>query len=66
MELTPGGNAGAWESHRLDYRPHDLMPGGILPPGRHELADELVDQLQNAIDQLKHGTEPDQKANPPV
>ena len=37
------------------------MPGGILLPGRHELANELVEQLQNAIDQLKHGTEPDQK-----
>ena len=30
-----------------------------LAKGRPELARELVDQLQNALDQLKHGTQPD-------
>ena len=29
--------------------------------GREDLARELVDQLQNALDQLKHGTQPDQE-----
>ena len=28
--------------------------------GRDDLARQLVDQLQNALDQLKHGTQPDQ------
>ncbi len=32
-----------------------------LAKGRPELARELVDQLQNALDQLKHGTQPDQE-----
>jgi hypothetical protein len=31
-----------------------------LATGREDLARELVDQLQNALDQLKHGTQPDQ------
>jgi hypothetical protein len=31
-----------------------------LANGRDDLAWELVDQLQNALDQLKHGTQPDQ------
>jgi hypothetical protein len=31
-----------------------------LANGRDDLARELVDQLQNALDQLKHGTQPDQ------
>jgi len=31
-----------------------------LAKGRPDLARELVDQLQNALDQLKHGTQPDQ------
>ena len=31
-----------------------------LAKGRSDLAHELVDQLQNALDQLKHGTQPDQ------
>lgn len=31
-----------------------------LAKGRPELARELVNQLQNALDQLKHGTQPDQ------
>lgn len=31
-----------------------------LANGRDDLAHELVDQLQNALDQLKHGTQPDQ------
>ena len=31
-----------------------------LANGREDLARELVDQLQNALDQLKHGTQPDQ------
>jgi len=31
-----------------------------LAAGRGDLARELVDQLQNALDQLKHRTEPDQ------
>jgi hypothetical protein len=30
-----------------------------LAKGRPDLARELVDQLQNALDQLKHGTQPD-------
>lgn len=32
-----------------------------LANGREDLARELVDQLQNALDQLKHGTQPDQE-----
>jgi hypothetical protein len=32
-----------------------------LAHGREDLARELVDQLQNALDQLKHGTQPDQE-----
>ena len=32
-----------------------------LAKGRPDLARELVDQLQNALDQLKHGTQPDQE-----
>src|SRR5439155_7857315 len=32
-----------------------------LAAGRLDFANQLVDQLQNAIDQLKHGTEPDHK-----
>ena len=32
-----------------------------LANGRDDLARELVDQLQNALDQLKHGTQPDQE-----
>ncbi len=32
-----------------------------LAAGRPDFANQLVDQLQNAIDQLKWGTEPDQK-----
>jgi hypothetical protein len=32
-----------------------------LAKGRPELARQLVDQLQNALDQLKHGTQPDQE-----
>jgi hypothetical protein len=32
-----------------------------LATGRPDLARELVDQLQNALDQLKHGTQPDQE-----
>jgi hypothetical protein len=32
-----------------------------LARGRPDLARELVDQLQNALDQLKHGTQPDQE-----
>jgi hypothetical protein len=32
-----------------------------LAKGRLDLAWELVDQLQNALDQLKHGTQPDQE-----
>lgn len=32
-----------------------------LAKGRTDLARELVDQLQNALDQLKHGTQPDQE-----
>ena len=32
-----------------------------LAKGRADLARELVDQLQNALDQLKHGTQPDQE-----
>lgn len=32
-----------------------------LAKGRPDLAGELVDQLQNALDQLKHGTQPDQE-----
>jgi hypothetical protein len=32
-----------------------------LAKGRSDLARELVDQLQNALDQLKHGTQPDQE-----
>ncbi|HWR13497.1 MAG TPA: hypothetical protein VN577_01615 [Terriglobales bacterium] len=32
-----------------------------LAKGRLDLAQELVDQLQNALDQLKHGTQPDQE-----
>src|SRR5262249_36005820 len=31
-----------------------------LANGRDDLAWQLVDQLQNALDQLKHGTQPDQ------
>jgi len=31
-----------------------------LANGRDDLARQLVDQLQNALDQLKHGTQPDQ------
>ena len=31
-----------------------------LASGRDDLAWQLVDQLQNALDQLKHGTQPDQ------
>src|SRR5262249_32457727 len=31
-----------------------------LANGRDDLAQQLVDQLQNALDQLKHGTQPDQ------
>jgi hypothetical protein len=31
-----------------------------LAKGRSDFARELVDQLQNALDQLKHGTQPDQ------
>ena len=31
-----------------------------LANGRPDLARKLVDQLQNALDQLKHGTQPDQ------
>jgi hypothetical protein len=31
-----------------------------LANGREDLARQLVDQLQNALDQLKHGTQPDQ------
>ena len=31
-----------------------------LASGRADLAWQLVDQLQNALDQLKHGTQPDQ------
>lgn len=32
-----------------------------LAKGRSDFARELVDQLQNALDQLKHGTQPDQE-----
>jgi hypothetical protein len=32
-----------------------------LAHGRDDLARRLVDQLQNALDQLKHGTQPDQE-----
>jgi hypothetical protein len=32
-----------------------------LANGRDDLARQLVDQLQNALDQLKHGTQPDQE-----
>lgn len=32
-----------------------------LAKGRPDFARELVDQLQNALDQLKHGTQPDQE-----
>jgi hypothetical protein len=32
-----------------------------LAKGRPDLARDLVDQLQNALDQLKHGTQPDQE-----
>ncbi len=32
-----------------------------LANGRDDLAWQLVDQLQNALDQLKHGTQPDQE-----
>lgn len=32
-----------------------------LANGREDLARQLVDQLQNALDQLKHGTQPDQE-----
>jgi hypothetical protein len=32
-----------------------------LAKGIPDLARELVDQLQNALDQLKHGTQPDQE-----
>lgn len=32
-----------------------------LAHGRDDLARQLVDQLQNALDQLKHGTQPDQE-----
>ncbi len=32
-----------------------------LAHGREDLARQLVDQLQNALDQLKHGTQPDQE-----
>ena len=32
-----------------------------LAKGRPDLARKLVDQLQNALDQLKHGTQPDQE-----
>jgi hypothetical protein len=32
-----------------------------LANGRPDLARKLVDQLQNALDQLKHGTQPDQE-----
>jgi len=32
-----------------------------LANGREDLARELVDQLQNALDHLKHGTQPDQE-----
>jgi hypothetical protein len=32
-----------------------------LANGRDDLACQLVDQLQNALDQLKHGTQPDQE-----
>lgn len=32
-----------------------------LAKGRPDLARALVDQLQNALDQLKHGTQPDQE-----
>jgi len=32
-----------------------------LASGRGDLAWQLVDQLQNALDQLKHGTQPDQE-----
>jgi len=32
-----------------------------LANGRDDLARQLVDELQNALDQLKHGTQPDQE-----
>jgi hypothetical protein len=32
-----------------------------LAAGRPDFANQLVDELQNAIDQLKHGTEPDHR-----
>src|SRR5258708_12380613 len=37
-----------------------------LANGRDDLARQLVDQLQNALDQLKHGTQPDQELIPHI
>src|SRR5260370_35886486 len=49
----------------LQARGHQIgaitdLKTSCLAAGRGDLARELVDQLQNALDQLKHRTEPDQ------